>query len=376
MGFIKNAFLIFSGNNPRAVLSFCRFCRANDIPFYLISSGKDDFIYLTEYKEFVVYERNSRNLSTSEIIKVVEKIRAEKLSEKIVVLPSSEYLNRFLLKNKAFFEAKSILVPLVDEDIYTLVSDKFRFSELCKKFNLKVPREFDLAGIRDYPLVIKPKVYAFENKKLDFKPKIIKSSIEMDAWLEINRGQLSKYYFQEFVDGNSIYLLFYISSDPKNHVKFAQRNQIQQPDGGSMIAAFSTDHYKLPIADHYINLLDKIGFKGLIMIELKENNDQYYMIEANPRLWGPSQLFVDANVPIFENFAEDCGFKLNRVKNEVYRESKYFWFGGFLQCLKKGDFPVFHNYDRHSFFIEDFSDWMNNDVYKRKDSLNAFLSEI
>jgi hypothetical protein len=36
------------------------------------------------------------------------------------------------------------------------------------------------------------------------------------------------------------------------------------------------------------------GFYGLVMIEVKEYDNQFYMIEANPRLWGPSQLILDA----------------------------------------------------------------------------------
>ena len=31
----------------------------------------------------------------------------------------------------------------------------------------------------------------------------------------------------------------------------------------------------------------------VVMIEIRINKENYYMIEANPRFWGPSQLFVD-----------------------------------------------------------------------------------
>ena len=54
-------------------------------------------------------------------------------------------------------------------------------------------------------------------------------------------------------------------------------------------------------------MLIQIGYYGLIMIEVKIQDGEYYMIEANPRLWGPSQLILDAGMDLFHRFALDNG---------------------------------------------------------------------
>ena len=48
------------------------------------------------------------------------------------------------------------------------------------------------------------------------------------------------------------------------------------------------------ISHSYGRLIKSLNFHGLIMIDLKKHNNNYFLIEANPRLWGPSQLILDS----------------------------------------------------------------------------------
>ena len=74
-----------------------------------------------------------------------------------------------------------------------------------------------------------------------------------------------------------------------------------------------------------------IGFRGLIMIELMFEAGKYYMIEANPRMWGPAQLMVDAGTNLYISFVNDyfnTDFPLDfcgKIANPLYFWSAGFW---------------------------------------------------
>ncbi len=111
------------------------------------------------------------------------------------------------------------------------------------------------------------------------------------------------------------------------------------------------------------------------MVEIKKYKNEYYMIEANPRLWGPSQLFVDANIPIFENFLIDVGFNIDFKKEPIDYEVKYFWYGGVKQIERENRSLVYHcKIDLHD--IETMNSYMNYDIYKRYDTINIYNYEV
>ena len=112
------------------------------------------------------------------------------------------------------------------------------------------------------------------------------------------------------------------------------------------------------------------------MIEIKYSQNEFFLIEANPRIWGPSQLFVDANVPIFEKYLIDLGFILKSNSGNIKDMVNYFWFGGMLPLpLSDANKIVFHNYSWDEFFI-DFPDLLANEVYRRDDTQKIFRKEI
>ncbi len=118
-----------------------------------------------------------------------------------------------------------------------------------------------------------------------------------------------------------------------------------------------------------INLLMKENYPD-------EDKSKNYMIEANPRFWGPSQLFVDAEKNFFEAFLHDYGVLPEAIdfyknKNQV----NYFWFGGLLESYKNGKKPVFHEGNEEKFLLE-LHKWLKCDIYNRKDTIEIFSTEM
>jgi hypothetical protein len=99
------------------------------------------------------------------------------------------------------------------------------------------------------------------------------------------------------------------------------------------------------------------------------------MIEANPRLWGPSQLFVDSGVPLFEGFLCDNGFDVKLSEKYQSTYSRYFWSGGFIETMRKKKKLIFHDYLNET-FEEEFALFFDADIYKRHDSINLYNNEL
>lgn len=364
------AIILFSGNNQRALIAFCRFAQKNHIPFFIISSGPNDTIYNTDYSNRVVLERQERSLEFDHILDILKKIQINQGFKKLVILPSTEFLNRFLVRFKKDFKKNNIQIPLVKERVYELVSDKYSFSEKCQKRGLKIPEEYHGKKYR-FPFVIKPKRYFSKEEEVQFKPIIIHNEEELKTSKE--HHDLSEAYFQQYVDGPSYYLLYYISSK-NDHVVYSQKNIVQQSGGGSIVAAKSANLHTEGIAEDYLELFLDIGFQGLVMVEVKYFDGDYYMIEANPRLWGPSQLFVDAHVPIFGQFAKEMGFQVDQIE-KADEEVKYFWFGGIVDEYRSQNELKFYNYDENELF-QNLPNWLSNEVYRRSDTVEIFSNEL
>lgn len=364
---IDKEIIIFSGYNNRAIIAFCRFADQYGLPYSIIASSERDYVLLSEYKKKVKYIRTSSVLDIDEVREMISTVRT---GPNVYILPSSEYLVRFFLINRAFFEELKIFIPVVEIDVYKLVSDKYSFSKICEQNGLTVPKDSEEINDFDFPFVIKPKEFFDRNNSVQFKPIIVKNKSEQNRALKIIK--VKDYYCQEYIEGKSFYLLYHISKFGKS-ILYSQENLIQQADGASLIASKSSNIHNNEIATSFLNLLKKIGFWGLIMIEVKYFNGKYYMIEANPRLWGPSQLFVDANVGIFHQWLHELDFALDEFVG-IPKEVSYFWSGGLIENLLQQKEIAFHDYSAQRFFL-DYHHWVKADLYLREDTLRIHFFE-
>ena len=371
---MKRGVLVFSGYNQRAVMAMLREMTACEVPFYIAASSHEDPILVSNYQSKVCVIRKEKSLSVSMIKEIVVSLKEREHLDEIVILPSTEYLNRFLLRHRVEIETCGAAIPLIDESLYLRLSDKESFARICRDAGLQVPREIPVPTKFNGSVVVKPRQYFGSNNHIQGKPKLVRT--EEDFQQAIQNVNLNDVFFQEYVSGRSFYLLYYISKNSHQTVRYSQENIAQQKEGGSIVAAKSAMLHKEPIADQYENLLRKINFSGLVMIEVRERAGEYVMIEANPRLWGPSQLFVDAGIPIFRRFLQDIGFDVNGENYEkIETSTRYFWFGGMGRAADISE-AVDYIDGTADGFISELGDYFRQDVYLREDSLNLFYSEI
>lgn len=370
---MNQAVIVFSGYNPRAIVSFCRVATRQNVPFHILAASADDKIFSTSYASKVHLTRPTSELILSEVLGWLDEIRGEHGYDRLVLLPSTEFLNRFFLRHRHELEDAGHVVPIAPESLYCRVSDKKAFSEVCVEYNLAVPAEFD-SPPKECPFVAKPLTYLSANTGLQLRPWLINSEDERRQFLD--EMDVDDFFYQEMAVGKSLYLLFYVSKTGQD-VLYSQENLIQQYNGGSILLATTSSLHQEPIAQKYLAMLKSVGFSGMIMIELKKTQSDFVMIEANPRLWGPIQFVVDCEIPIFDLFLTDCGFEL---KNPPKKNSAnlspgsnfYLWSGG----MKRKNQPyIFHDYQPGS-FCDDYPELMESDVYLRPDTINLYASEV
>lgn len=370
---MKTGIVALSGYNTRAVVAFCRFARAHDLIVHLLARDPQDPILYTDFRSWVLSIRTEKHLDMDTLIAAIQELKKAHGYEKLLFLPSSEFLNRFLLVNREYLEKNDVIVPLVGQELYETVSDKYAFGQLCTQHGMHVPAEMP-RPTGEFPLVAKPRSYASMSKR-QLKPYLLFSKDDMEVFAA--KENLAEYYFQEYVHGDSFYLLFNISRNGED-VCYSQKNLIQQSGGGSVICAESSTLHLEPIANQYLSLFKKIGFFGLVMVELRKSNDKYYMIEANPRMWGPLQLVVDSGVPILGNFLKENGISLaagEQECNTVSQSFQYFWAGGIVKDQSKQNSIALHSYT-HADLVRNFSQLMQKDIFLRNDTLNLYFEEI
>lgn len=340
----KEQIVVFSGFNQRAVIAFLRTLEKNNIPYSIIALSDNDPIFLTSYKDKVAAVRNTSLLDLADIKKSLKVVVKKTSKDKCFIAPSTEALNRFLLNNREELESMGCIIPLVDKKLYEQISDKKAFNDLSVQNNVKIPKEVSFSE-NNIPFVVKPKKYELNN---DISSPIL---VFDKATYETINFDFEKLYCQEFLSGKSYYLLYYFSKDGKI-IKLAQENLAQQDGGKAIIAAKIIDYNDIPGARKIENLFINAKYNGLVMVEIRIKDNEPCIIEANPRFWGPSQLFVDCGWNLFEYFLQDWGF-IEKVTSQMH-SAEYYWFGGFKE------------------YIPDIAE---KDIYNRTDTFGIFRQE-
>jgi len=367
-----SSFIIFSGFNNRAVISFLRTLyelkkKTKNLEFGVITLPYNDPILFTKYKKNVVSKREKIELNKEDIFKSIKQAKNKLKSDSCIIVPLTEALNRFLLENREDLKELGCEIPLVEKNLYELISDKIKFYELCKDNNLLVPEEVEPSD-KSLPFVAKPKYYYSKSGGV-YSPILLFTKTELKEFLR--NYKIEDFFYQRFITGISYYLLYYFTKKGEV-IKLSQKNLIQQSGGKSIIAAIpSTFHYD-KISLRIESLFLEIGFYGLVMVEIRREKDKDHLIEANPRFWGPSQLFVDAKPNLFEYFLSDLGITKIVSSSKTNYNVRYFWNGGIVKSKKT---IVFHEY-RPIDFIEEYKKWLKYDILLRKDTKELYFREI
>ncbi len=371
---MRTGLLSLSGYNVRAVVALCRWAAAAGVPLHLIARSAEDPLYRTAHADRIWGARTSPTLSVTEVADWVRMLRARFGYDRVVLVPSTEFFNRFILSHRAELTSAGAIVPLVEEALYACISDKAAFSALCARHGIDVPHATDTPPATG-AFVAKPRHYA-ASKVGRVKPYLVHDAAERAAFLAAEDREA--YFYQEYVHGESLYLLLHVGRDGTVQ-RTSQENLLQQHGGGSVILARAHRLHEEPEAERYVRLLRDVEFHGLIMIEVRRSTEtgRTVMIEANPRLWGPIQFTLDHGVDLFSPwYADITGAASSAVDLGVAPGPYYFWSGGLAES---DGAPMYHNFTTAE-FEADLARITASDLFARADTLALhhadFLSPV
>ena len=366
-------FLVFSGGNDRAVLAFLRALSLCGQRALIVARTGTDRILRTRYRRDVVHVRETADLTLAIVQDCIGRARSKGSGEKLVILPSSEYFNHFLLQHRDRIEQLDCEIPLVNTAVYDLLTNKRSAAALFASAGVQIPAEVPTLDRMRLPLVAKPLRNVVPGGGTQY-PVLLRTAADADRFM--STFTVEDFFFQELVEGESLYLLVHMARDHERVLLWSQRNLLQQPQGKSMLLAEPCGLHEQPIAARLVDVLRAARFSGLGMIEMIRDGDRLVFIEMNPRIWGPIQFCLDQGRPLLQAFIGEClhGDPERYADRHPRRRSYYCWFGGLLDTLYSHARPDWHA-NRLS--------WLNltricagSDVYLRADSWRCFFSEI
>lgn len=369
---MNKSFVVFSGGNDRAVLGFLRALALCGERAHIVARTRSDRILRTRYQRDVRWIRDDHTLSLDVFRDCISRVREKVGDGPLVVLPSTEYFNTFLLDNRPEIERMNCEIPLVDGRLYARLTGKRTAIDFFSEAGIDAPRELG-ADALELPVVAKPRTNVSHSRK-SLYPQLLQTSSELDAFLR--HHNVVEYFFQEFIRGDSLYLLFFLSRSGQQFT-WSQRNLLQQPDGKSMLLAEPSDFHRSATAMRILAALRQARFHGLGMVEVIRAGDREAFIEMNPRIWGPVQFCLDQRQPLLQAFIGECLYgdpSRHLDRKPRFRRNRYLWLGGIIETLRTGKQPTWHVPAHNLTATLLFN--MAADVYLRKDSWRCFLHDL
>lgn len=209
--------------------------------------------------------------------KPVEKFKSQQAVDEVIV--SSE---------RAFVYFKDLLYE--DMKTHYYLRDKSNLYEIADKLKVKVISEYTLDSF-EFPIFIKPK-HSGEGK-VPFKTKLVSNDEELSKVFKhlddcILQHYLSPREFRQIDIGG------YFTGKSSSIISFVEKNQY--PIGiASYIKHYESNSIDL-LKDELTKLLNSLNYRGFIEVEFKQNkfNDQYYLMDVNPRPWGCFYYYISA----------------------------------------------------------------------------------
>lgn len=206
------------------------------------------------------------------------------------------------------------------------LNDKMWVKQFAATCGLSVPEAFSDRQSVTFPAIVKPHC----GEKFGLKPseryRIVRNAKELEKALAFFSPYDTDPIIEEFVSGNGVGASFLLDKDSKARTAFLHRRLLEYPVDGGPSACLET--FENSDLIHRARLfLEAAGFVGLGMVEFKEAQGKYYVLEVNPRVWGsfPATEKASSNLlkcyleaarnqtqPFAPEYQPDCRVKFSR----------------------------------------------------------------
>lgn len=188
-----------------------------------------------------------------------------------------------IAKNKKLFKDNGCTPLISNSEIVDLCFDKMHMFEYLKKSNIQTPKTYcslpelveDLNGKSiQFPLFAKPR-----NGSASIGISVINNMKELETVFSQN----DEIIVQEYMQGKEFGVDAYIDMISGELVSLFIKEKVKMR-AGETDKSISVKNEK--IESMLIDFVKKTNFRGVIDIDIFENQDQYYLSEVNPRFGG------------------------------------------------------------------------------------------
>ncbi|MFA6922760.1 MAG: ATP-grasp domain-containing protein [Bacteroidales bacterium] len=226
----------------------------------------------------------NKNNYIDEIIEIIEKNKID------LFLPTNNNNLEIILKN---FNGKPYFNFYGSFESFDLLNDKSKLYLIAEKLQIQQPEKFNNIHEAKIPFIIKPKKLS-SSKGVKY---ILNEAHREKVLSEIENSD--DYVIQQYIKGNGVgYSGF--SKEGNIQMGYGHKRIIEYPitGGGSV---FRESFYNDEIKEVSEKLLKYTSWSGFFMFEFKLSDDnQIYLIESNPRIWGGINQGLVNNINYFE----------------------------------------------------------------------------
>ena len=239
--------------------------------------------------------------------------------DKIIYVPGEEQTTDYVVEYIEKFGQGNIVSLLPNYSLYTMFRNKRALNRYCIENGFPAPKEYNQEDLQDLkcPVLLKPEIGSGSHgifrlyKKEDYTDEIR---------VVLNQQH---YLIQELLpNGKDVQGGFYLCYKGKVLGSYTHKRIRTSPDeGGVTVLSKLNDNPQL--IRQGMQLLEHVGWEGLIMLEYiyDDRNNEYKLIEANPRIWGSIMLSEYCGANLLSNYIRIClgqDFKVPEIKNEAY----------------------------------------------------------
>lgn len=248
-----------------------------------------------------------------------------------LVIPITIKSFEFFSKNKDYFLSNGLKLLVPDFEKWVMFYNKYATHSFVEPLGIPLPRTIPL-GMKKfendiekselkYPLVIKSTKegggrFVKYARNIEEVNNIIQEFLSVDSKMYENGGIIAQNYIQGKGCG-----YFALADKGKILSRFAHlRVRENPPSGGVSTACESFSHPKL--FKYGDMIVEKSQYSGVIMIEFKYNelNDEFTLIEINPKFWGSTLLSIvsGVNFPVnYTKYLNNESFEIESYKSKI-----------------------------------------------------------
>lgn len=233
---------------------------------------------------------------------VVDLIRIGLEYRASAIYPTGTLITDIVSEQKNRIERESGARVLVDEySRLGRLTDKWEIIQICEASGVSHPKTW-LVGSNEkldelrLPLVAKPKCHSSGSEGVSF----LETTESLKSFLARHH---SGYVLQERISGQ-LHDVAGCAFEGKCHSLFTQRRLRSFNDfgGGGILNQSTREPVLMEAAEKIMN---ETKYTGVFMMDfIRDDSGQFYLLECNPKIWGTTQLCVDAGMNIPQHVVE------------------------------------------------------------------------